>query len=115
MYQLQYADIQEDAVMDARSRERELMQRAISLLKTARDDKSNQFASIEAAHFTRRLWTALMSDLAQDDNQLPKELRANLISIGIWVLKELDAIRQGESEDYDGIIEVSETIAKGIA
>ena len=29
---------------------------------------------------------------------MPKELRANLISIGIWVLKEADAIRLGRVE-----------------
>ena len=32
MYQLQYADIQEDAVVDARTRERQLLSRSIELL-----------------------------------------------------------------------------------
>ena len=114
MYQLQYADIQEDAVMDARSRERELMARSIGLLDKARQTKANSVEAVEATHFTRRLWTALVDDLAQPDNELPPELRANLISIGIWVLKEVERIRQGESEDFEGIIEISEMIMKGI-
>ena len=108
MYQLEYADIEQDALVDARARERQLLQRSIDLMKTARDKSENSMEVVEATHFSRRLWGAFLEDLAQDENQLPKELRANLISIGIWVLKETERIRLGESTDFDGIIEISE-------
>ena len=114
MYQLQYADIQEDAVVDARTRERQLLNRSIDLLEKARDDSSNPMATIEATHFTRRLWTALLEDLAQPDNQLSDEIRAGLISVGIWILKENERIRQRESDDFDGVIEITQTIMEGI-
>ena len=114
MYQLQYADIQADAVVDAKERERELIQRSIGLLEVARDAPANSMAKVEATHFTRRLWTAFLEDLSQPDNQLPKELRASLISIGIWLLKEVERIRTGDSEDYDGVIEISTTIMEGV-
>lgn len=114
MYQLQYADIQEDAVVDARTRERQLLNRSIDLLEKARDDSSNPMLVIEATHFTRRLWTALLEDLAQPDNQLSDEIRAGLISVGIWILKENERIRQRESDDFDGVIEITQTIMEGI-
>jgi len=114
MYQLQYADIEEDAVVDARTRERQLLTRSVELLAKARDDRANAMALIEATHFTRRLWTAFLQDLAEPDNQLSKELRAGLISIGIWILKEVEKIRQDESDDFDGVIEISQTILEGI-
>lgn len=114
MYQLNYADIQEDAIVDAKTRERQLIERSINLLATARDSEPNSISVVEATHFTRRLWTALLNDLGQSDNMLPNELRASLISIGIWVLKENEKIRQGESSDFDGIIEISNTILEGI-
>ena len=114
MYQLQYADIQEDAVVDARTRERQLLNRSIDLMEKARDDSSNPMAVIEATHFTRRLWTALLEDLAQPDNQLSDEIRAGLISVGIWILKENEKIRQRESDDFDGVIEITQTIMEGI-
>ena len=114
MYQLQYADIQEDAVVDARTRERQLLTRSIELLGKARDNPQDAMATIEATHFTRRLWTALLEDLAQPDNQLSKEIRAGLISVGIWILKETEKIRQRESDDFDGVIEITETIMEGI-
>lgn len=114
MYQLQYADIQEDAVVDARTRERQLLNRSIDLLEKARDDSTDAMAIIEATHFTRRLWTALLEDLAQPDNQLSDEIRAGLISVGIWILKENERIRQRESDDFDGVIEITQTIMEGI-
>ncbi len=115
MYQLQYADIQEDDVVDAKTRERQLFERSIGLLEEARSAPPNSRLVVEATHFTQRLWTALLSDLGEVDNQLPKELRANLISIGIWVLKEIERIRQGESDDFDGIIDITRTIQGGIS
>lgn len=114
MYQLQYADIEEDAVVDARTRETQLMQRSIDLLSKAKETKPNSFEVVEATHFVRRLWTAFLEDLGSADNALPKELKANLISIGIWVMKENEQIRQGESTDFDGIIEVTRTIMEGV-
>ncbi len=41
MYQLQYADIQEDDVVDAKTRERQLFERSIRLLEGARDNASD--------------------------------------------------------------------------
>jgi len=114
MYQLQYADIEEDAVVDARTRERLLMARSISLMETARDQSADAMLRIEATHFNRRLWTAFVNDLGQADNQLPKELRASLISIGIWILKESEKIRKHESDDFDGVIEITQTIMEGV-
>lgn len=114
MYQLHYADIQEDAIVDARTREQQLLDRSIELLNAAKGSKAGSLPSVEAIHFTHRLWTALLDDLGRDDNMLPTELRASLISIGIWIMKELERIRQGESDDYEGIAEITGSIRRGI-
>ncbi len=60
--------------------------------------------SIKANARMRRLWSVLMSDLANDDNALPNELRASLISIGIWVQRELENIDAGKSDNFAGVI-----------
>ena len=44
----------------------------------------------------------------------PKELRANLISIGLWLLREAEEVRQGRSDNFEGLIEVSQIIRDGI-
>ncbi len=114
VYRLQYASIQEEAPLDAKAREREVLQRSIDLMKAAGAPGASPFAATEAVHFTTRVWTALLTDLAKPDNQLPKDARAGLISIGIWILKELDAIRQGNSSAYDDVIDISEIIRDGL-
>lgn len=45
---------------------------------------------------------------------LPKELKAAIISVGIFILKEMECIRQGESSDYDTLIEITQSIRDGL-
>jgi flagellar biosynthesis regulator FlaF len=59
-------------------------------------------------------WTILLEDLADSGNGLPDSLKASLISIGIWMLKRTEEIRQGETEDFSALIEISENIRKGL-
>lgn len=114
MYQFSYADIQTDSVADAKERERQLLNRSIDLLSAAAGVGVASMEAIEALHFTNRIWTAFVDDLGSPDNALPKELRANLISIGLWLLRETEDIRQGRTDNFDGLIEVSQIIRDGI-
>jgi flagellar protein FlaF len=45
---------------------------------------------------------------------LDEELRANLISIGIWIIKESERIRHRESENFQGIIDITTMIRDGL-
>jgi flagellar biosynthesis activator protein FlaF len=114
MYQFSYADIQTDSVADAKDREKQLLGRSIELLMTARTVGTNSMEAIEALQFTNRLWTTFIDDLGSPENGLPPELRANLISIGLWLLREAEEVRQGRSDNFEGLIEVSQIIHDGI-
>lgn len=114
MYQFSYAEIQTDSVADARDRERQLLDRSIELLGEARDKGAASLQSVQALQFLNRIWTTFIEDLGSVDNQLPKELRANLISIGLWLLREAESVRQGRSDNFDGLIDVSRIIRDGI-
>lgn len=114
MYQFAYADIETDSVADAKDRERQLLTRSIDMLIGARDAGTQSMEAIEALHFLNRVWTSLIEDLGNPDNALPKELRANLISIGLWLLREAEDVRQGRSDNFEGLIEVSQIIRDGI-
>lgn len=114
MYQFSYADIQTDSIADARDREQQLLGRSIDMLTKAAPLGANSSEALEALLFTNRVWTMLLDDLGNPDNALPKELRANLISIGLWVLREAEDIRQGRSESFEGLIEISQIIRDGI-
>ncbi|MGG7516287.1 flagellar biosynthesis regulator FlaF [Allorhizobium undicola] len=114
MYQFSYSEIMEDGVADAKERERQVLNRSIDLLARARDAGRYGKDAIEALFYTRRVWIRFVEDLRQPDNQLGDELRANLISIAIWILKECDRIRKRQSDNYQGIIDVTTIIRDGL-
>lgn len=114
MYQFSYADIQTDSVAEAKDRERQLLGRSIEMLTKASEAGGDSHEAIAALNFTNRVWTSLLDDLGNPENALPKELRANLISIGLWVLREAEDLRQGRTESFEGLIEVSQIIRDGI-
>lgn len=114
MYQFSYAEIQSDSVADAKDRERQILSRSIDMLIVARDKGVESIEAMQAIHFLNRVWTTFVEDLGSEDNSLPAELRANLISIGLWLLREAEEVRQGRSNNFEGLIEVSQIIRDGI-
>lgn len=68
----------------------------------------------EALAANRRLWSLLASDCAADGNSLPQGLRAQIISISIFVDRHSSAImRQGAS--FDVLIDINRSIMQGLA
>lgn len=114
MYRFSYAEVLDDNPKDMRARERMALERSIEMLKAAEKAGPVSRESNEALQFSMKLWQILVEDLGMAENQLPPQLRANLVSIGLWVLKELDEIRQERSRNYKGVIEVTESIAAGL-
>jgi flagellar biosynthesis activator protein FlaF len=114
MYRQSYAKIASDSSQSARAREKDALEQAISRLAVARDKGPRTVEAFEATDFTRRLWSIFIADLSDDDNGLPQELRASLISIGMWIRKEADLIDQGQSENFDGLIDINRLIADGL-
>ncbi|NHT74306.1 flagellar protein FlaF [Rhizobium sp. PP-F2F-G38] len=114
MYQFSYAEIMEDGVADSKDRERQVLDRSIALLASASLQKGYSREAIEAVYYTRRLWIRFIEDLRAPDNQLNEELRANLISIAIWILSETEKIRKRESSNFQGIIDITTIIRDGL-
>jgi len=114
MYRFAYAEIIEESGSVARERERQVFDHCIALLEAAEKAGPDTPAAIEAIFFTRRLWSFLIEDLGQKENQLPDALRANLISIGLWVLRELEEVRLGQSQSIAGITEVVRSVREGL-
>lgn len=115
MHRQYYNQAIEDSPRAARSRERAVLERAIKKLTVAKSCGVGSIEAIEALSFLRQLWTALIEDLSDDGNALPISLRASLISIGLWIRRESDLIESGQSENFDGLIDVNQMIADGLA
>ena len=114
MYHSSYNEVMEDAPQLARSNERDVILQSIRLLDQAEKAGVKSDQAVEALLFLRRLWEFLLLDLGNSENQLPEKLRADLISVGIGVLKQAEAISRGESSDFASLKEISQTIADGL-
>ncbi len=114
MYQFPYADVLENSPKAARERERQVFERCLELLRAASEKGPTSMQSIEALTFARRMWATLLEDLASPENALPKELRAEIISIGLWVIREAEDIRLGNKTDFKPMIEVTTALYEGL-
>lgn len=68
----------------------------------------------EALHWNRQLWSTLATDCAVEGNRLPKQLRASIISISIWVGKYSSQVARGE-EDLKALIDINKNIMEGLS
>lgn len=109
-----YAETLEETPILARERERAAFGRAIDLLRQAKAQGRHSRAAVDALLYLNRLWSVLIEDLASPENDLPQTLRADLISIGLWVMRRADQIRLEQSDDFSGIVEVMEAIGEGL-
>lgn len=109
-----YAEFSQPSPAQARAHERQAIEKSIAQLRLAQEAGANSAESIEAIMYLQTLWTYFIEELNSGENALPPELRASLISIGIWMLKESDEIRLENSENYEGLIGVSEIISNSL-
>lgn len=114
MYKTAYAQEAGASAKTLRDSERQVFQQSIDLLEQAEAAGAGTMAATEAIVFARRLWTLLLEDLSSDENSLPEEMRASFISIGLWVLREIEEIRLGKSNNFKGLIDVTTTIRDGL-
>ncbi len=114
MYRFSYAEVVEDAPKECRQREYEVFEHAIGLLKAAKGHSSRSCEMSEALEFLQNLWTALAQDLVHPDNDLPDNLKAQLISIGFWVMGETGRIACGEHNDVTALIDINTMIQEGL-
>ncbi len=115
MYHFSYAEVLDENPKDMRAKERQALERSIELLRKAEAAGPLSREAIDANAFSTQLWTILVEDLGMAENQLPKQLRADLVSIGLWVLRELEEMRMDRSQNYKGVIEVTQSISAGLA
>ncbi len=68
---------------------------------------------VDAALWNRNVWSAFRSDLLNEGNQLPKELKAQLISISLFIERETNEIMNGDA-DFEALIDINQQIIEGL-
>lgn len=69
---------------------------------------------VDALDWNRRMWSTFSDDCSEQGNQLPKDLRARIISIGLWVSRYTSDVIRTDA-DIDALIDVNRAIMEGLA
>jgi len=115
MYLARYQEAADDDGNEAREREYEAFTLMIQRLEAVRDHAPASKERRETIALCAALWRFLINDLREDDNALPQALRADLISLGLWVIRQTEMIQSGNSVDWDEIIDIHRQIRDGLS
>jgi flagellar protein FlaF len=85
-----------------------------ALLQAAEIPPEDVRGRIDALDWNRRLWSALASDCSDPANVLPDALRAQIISLSLWVSRHTSAVMRRE-EDIDPLIDINRIMMQGLS
>jgi len=95
-----------------RSTEYDIFSRITQRLKSA-DPVKNHAGMVSALHDNRQLWTLLAVDVADADNGLPQQLRAQLFYLAEFTLLHTSKILAGTGQIAD-LIDVNTSVMRGL-
>ncbi|WBU56884.1 flagellar biosynthesis regulator FlaF [Paracoccus sediminicola] len=84
------------------------------LARSASDVARNYPAFTRALHANERFWVQLATDLAHDDNRLPGEMRAALISLAGFVIAHSAKVRSGAAS-AQALTDLNLAIIRGLS
>jgi len=85
-----------------------------ALIEAGKKGRADVAGLIDALDWNRRLWSTLATDCAGSANQLPPPVRAQIISISLWVSRySSEAAQKGAS--LEPLIDVNKSIMAGLS
>lgn len=96
-----------------REAEYRLFGQVTGALISAQRDGSFGGPLAEVVDWNRKMWRALAADCLDDGNKLPEGIRANIVSLSLFVTRySKDVIRNGAP--IDPLIEINRNIMQGL-
>lgn len=89
------------------------LMKAKDLRVQSRNDPRQMAQVMDALNWNNQVWDAFVEDVGTEGNMLPRELRAAIVSLGIWVTRETGLVSAGEG-DIDALIAVNRAIMRGL-
>ena len=88
---------------------------AAYVMDQARQKLNDKELGERALKYNQMLWSIVQNDVSQPDNALPEELKANLMSLSIYVDKQTTTgLKDPTDELFDGLISINLNIAEGL-
>ena len=69
---------------------------------------------IDAIDWNRRLWSTLATACSEPANTMPQALRAQIISLDLFISRHSSAVMRGE-DDFETLIDINRSIMQGLA
>ena len=69
---------------------------------------------MDALDWNRRMWSALASDCSAPGNAMTPPLRAQIISLSLWVNRHTSAVMRRQ-EEVEPLIEINRIIMQGLS
>lgn len=87
--------------------------RRLSVVKSEGSDDLTEYRA--ALRLNWRLWTIIQSDIASEENALPSEIKANVMSLSIFIDKHtVGALAEPDTSKLDVLIDINRNIASGL-
>ena len=91
--------------------------KAASVLNAIKENWDSRITELDdALERNRKLWTIIVSAMQEDSCPQPKEVRANIISLGLFIFKRtMDIMVEPKPESLNVLIDINMNIAKGLS
>jgi flagellar biosynthesis activator protein FlaF len=107
-----------NTTVSGRELEASVLTKAAHLLKDCKEqwNEEGHFLRLdEALVFNQRIWTIFQGELIKEDNPLPKQLRADILNLSLFIDKRIiEVMGNPSSEKLDIIIDINLNIAAGL-
>ncbi|MBV8979094.1 MAG: flagellar biosynthesis regulator FlaF [Alphaproteobacteria bacterium] len=98
---------------DSRTTEYRLFGQVTGALIDAQRNGEQGSPLIDAVDWNKKLWRTLAADCMDERNRLPEGVRAQIISLSLWIAKYSRAVTR-EGASLDPLIEVNRNIMQGL-
>jgi len=89
--------------------------KAALMLDEAKGQTDDYDAYAAALKFNQLLWTIIQADIVDAANKLPPQLKANILSLSIFVDKQTVKALADTNGDYlDSLIDINKNLAEGL-
>ena len=111
-----YSDNEVNSLDQAELETRALI-KAASLLNGIKENWDSRIGELnDVLERNRKLWTIIVSAMQDEDCPQPKEVRANIINLGLFIFKRtMDIMIEPKPESLNVLIDINMNIAKGLA
>lgn len=109
-----YNEATEGEQQSVRESEKDILSQTIDMMLHADENKADKQSRVTAVHFTMHVWSYFLNDLVSGENQTEDNLKASLISIGIFIVKHLEKMRKEPELEFRPVREISQTILEGM-